>query len=107
VCDAPGPTADIDVPDTWDDLMTGTLPPGEPMPLWFEGTLGVDDPRDVAAVVDGTFVGWGTSYPQHLSGDGNRFGVLLAAPLLDDVSGPPTFFEVVDVAGCRLRPLER
>jgi hypothetical protein len=105
VCDGSGAVADVDLPAGWDAFAAGRSDPGDALPLWLEGTIDADGSRDVAVVVDGTVVGWAPSHPGHSSGTGNRFGVLVTAPLVDPPVGTPTFHEVVDEAGCRLRPL--
>jgi hypothetical protein len=105
VCDRRGPGADIDASPSWDEYQTGNLDPGDPLPLWHEGSLDADGSRDVAAAVDGTVAGWSVSIPGHRMTEENRFGVLLAEPLVSDAGGAPAFYEIVDDPGCRLRPL--
>ena len=72
---------------------------GAPLPLWHEGTLPGFEPRDVAAAVNGTVVGW---TPTLLDARGARFAMLLTEPLLAGATGPPTLHEI---DGDCLRPL--
>jgi hypothetical protein len=108
VCDGPGAPGSFSVSESWDDYVAGTLEPGEALPLWHEGTLDVDDSRDIAAAVDGTIVAWSVSYAV-AAGDflpeGNRFGLLLAEPLVRQAAGSPEIYEIVDEPGCGLRAL--
>ncbi|CAN5319634.1 hypothetical protein BH20ACT3_BH20ACT3_03240 [soil metagenome] len=101
VCAEPGPGATVDPSPTWDAYLAGTLPAGEPLPLWRQGILDVADPRSIAAAVDGTIVGWGAS----TTAEDNAFGLFLAEPLVSDAVGAPEFYEIVDEAGCGLRAL--
>ncbi|CAN5746126.1 hypothetical protein BH24ACT4_BH24ACT4_13440 [soil metagenome] len=97
---AAGPTVRLRSPEAGTSFEGGT---GEPRRLWYPGTIEADGVRDLAAVVDGTVVGWAASAPNPKD---NPFGILLAAPLLDeDAPGPPDLYEITDGDGCRLRPL--
>jgi arylsulfatase A-like enzyme len=103
VCAEPGPAAQRTVPEDWDAYTAGSLPSDAPLPLWQSGTVATKFTTDVAAVVDGTFAGWGVTIPE---GDGSRFGLLVAEPLVPKGAGPPELYQIVDQPGCRLRHIE-
>jgi hypothetical protein len=103
VCAEPGPAADRTVPKDWEAYASGSLRSGTPLPLWQSGTVATELTTDVAVVLDGTLVGWGVTIPE---GEGSRFGILVAEPLVDEGAGTPELFEIVDQPDCRLRPIE-
>lgn len=105
VCEGRGPEVEVEPSPTWPDYLDGSLPPDAPRPLWRQGTIERDEDHDVAAVaavVDGVVVGWSTVARD---GSDDRFGLLLAEPLVRAASGDPRYHEIVDGPGCRLRPL--
>lgn len=98
-----GPGVSYAPPPSWDDFLAGRLDRSEePLPLWHEAVVDVDEQLDVAAVLDGRVVGWGVARPDP---DGARVGLLLAEPLLAGAEGRPVLHQIVDDDGCRLVPL--
>ncbi len=95
----PGPSVQYQPPAEWGSFRRGT---SDPLPLWHAGLIAADGVRDLAAVVDGTIVGWAASAPNPKD---NPFGILLAAPLLGDSPAVPDLYEITDGDGCRLSPL--
>lgn len=99
----PAPAATYEPPAGWADYAEGTeAPSGEPVPLWHEGSVAVDDLIDVAATVDGVVVGWGVARPTE---EGTVFGLLLVEPLVEGRGEVPELHQVVDGDSCTLAPL--
>jgi hypothetical protein len=99
-----GPRVDYEPPASWQAYVNGTLDrSAEPLPLWHEAVLDVEESTDVAAAMGGRVVSWAVARPTE-----SEFtaGLLLAEPLVEGVDEVPKLYEVVDRDGCALSPLE-